>query len=214
MREFMKNRKWQLLCLVLATALIVSVSLNMYQRFYASDDGSGGNPSSNSDASQEMNFTFTWGPDTQKIVQGVFRLEISMRLYGENLSMVITTNDDDYEERDYLGLVFDINQDDHIDVHDESYALFADNMTQPSALWEHGFLGFALTPPRPGPQKVSFSPDTGYTFAIQFPCPGYWVHDPRQSLKEEANNPLHICFYDSDRAKVFVRFLFYIPKKA
>lgn len=213
MREFMKNRKWQVLCLILTIALISSVSLNMYQRFYASNNGSGGNPSSNNDAGEEMNFTFTWGPDNQKIVQGEFRLEIRIRWYGENLSMVITANDDDYEERDYLGLVFDTNQDGHIDVHDESYALYADNMTQPSALWEHGFLVFALTPPRLGPQTVSFSPDTGYTFTIRFPCPGYWVHDPRESLKEEANNPMHICFYDNDRAKVFVRFLFYLPEQ-
>ncbi len=123
---------------------------------HTSDNESGGNPSSDGDASGQMNFTFTWGPDSQNIVHGEFRPEIRMRWYGDNLSMMITANDDDYEEPDYIGLVFDINQDDHIDVHDESYALYADNMTQPSILTEQGFLCFALTPPRLGPQKVSF----------------------------------------------------------
>lgn len=209
-REILKNRKWQVLCLILTIALIISVSLNIYQSLYVSNDDSGGNPASNSDASREMNFTFTSGPDAQKIVQGEFRLEIDIRWYGENLSMEITANDDDYEEWDYIGLVFDTNQDGHIDVHDEPYALYANNMTQPSALCEHGFLAFAWTPPRPGPQRVSFDPDTGYTSTIQFPCLDHgW--DPVQPLKIGSNNPLHICFYDDDLAKAFVRFLFYLP---
>lgn len=213
------NRTWQLLCLILTIALIFSVSLNIYQSFDASNDGSDGNPSSNSNASEEMNFTFTGGSDSQKIVQGEFRLEIRMRWYGENLSMVITANDDDYEEWDYIGLVFDTNQDGHIDIHDTSYALLANNLTIPSVLLEHGFLGFAQIAPRSGPQKVSFSPDTSHTFTVQFPCSdgygGEW--NPAQSLKKANDNSLHLCFHDKDVADytmgVFIRFLFYLPEQ-
>jgi hypothetical protein len=196
------------------------VSLNLCQGFYASNNGSGGNPSANNDASGQMNFTFTWGSDSQKIVQGEFRLKVSIKwdvvtivenVTMETLTMYIEASDDDYEGWDYIGLVFDTNQDGHIDVHDDSIALFANNMTQWSVLCEHGFLGFAEMMPMSGPQRVSFDPDTGYIFAIQFPC-WCWGQDPMQSLKKEANNPIHICFYDNGLAKVFVRFLFYIPE--
>ena len=133
--------------------------------------------------------------------------------------MMITANDDDYEEWDYIGLVFDTNQDDHIDIHDSSYALLANNLTIPSVLVEHGFLGFAEIAPRSGPQKVSFSPDTGYTFTVQFPCSdgygGEW--NPARSLKKANDNALHLCFHDEDVADytmgVFVRFLFYLPEQ-
>jgi len=213
------NRKWQLLCLVLTIALTISASLNMYQRFYASNNGSGGNPSPNNDATEELNFTFTWGPDSQKIVQGEFRLEIRMRWYGENLSMVITAKDDDYNEWDYIGLVFDTNRNGHIDIHDYSIALYANNMTQPSFLSENGFPGFAEITPRSGPHIVSFGPDTGYTFTVQFPCSdgygGEW--NPTESLKKANDNSLHLCFHDKDVADytmgVFIRFLFYLPEQ-
>jgi len=219
MREILKNRKWQILCLILTIALIFSVSLNIYQRFYASNDGSGGNPASNENASEEMNFTFTWIPDAQRIVQGVFRLEIRMRWYGENLSIVITANDDDYNEWDYIGLVFDTNQDHHLDFHDTSYALLANNKTIPSFLVDHGFLCFAQTMPRLGPQEVSFNPDSGYTFTVQFPCSDEigWEWNPMQSLKKGDDNPLHVCFHDEDvrgyTMGVFIRFLFYLPEQ-
>jgi hypothetical protein len=220
MREILKNRKWQLLCLVLTIALIFSVSLNIYQSLNASNNGSGGNPSSSSNASEQMNFTFTWGPETQKIVQGEFRLKVSIRFGGggmvpanESVIIVIEANDDDYEEWDYVGLVFDTNQNGHIDIRDISIALYANNMTQPSVLVEHGFLGFAQIMPTPGPQKVTFNPDRGYTFTAQIPCEQHPLNLPLY-LKKGDNNPLHLCFYDKDVADymgVFIRFLFYLP---
>lgn len=214
MREILRNRKWQLFSLVLAIALIISIGFNVYQSFNTS------NQCSNGDASGQMNFTFTWGPDNQKIVQGMFRLEITVTWgEGDNVSMVIKANDDEYNEWDYIGLVFDTNQNGHIDLHDEAYGLFANNMTLPSILCEHGFLGFAECPPRLGPQKVSFNPDAGYTFTVQFPyLDEYAVLDwnPAQSLRKGYDNPLHLCFHDEDAAGytsgVFVRFLFYIPE--
>lgn len=171
-------------------------------------------------ANDTMKFTFTWGPDTQKIIQGTFRLEVTLRLEGENLSMTIKANDDEYGS-DYIGLVFDINQNGYIDTGDESYGLFADNTTlTPSFLTEYGFLGFPMYPPEPGPQKVTFNPKTGYTFAVQFP----WVDqhgeewNPARVLKRgdshTGRNPLHVCFYDSDGGYVFVQFQFYILESA
>jgi len=170
-----------------------------------------------------MNFTFTWGPDTQKIVQGTLRLEISLtwnvvpNSTHKWSSMVVRVNDDDYNQWDYLGLVFDMNENGVIDLgsEDDPFGLWVNNMTAPSILLENGFLGFAETMPIVGPHNCTFDPDTGYTFRIKFYSlptdPGY-PYNPAEVLREEYENPLHICFEDSGGGRVFVRFPFYIPE--
>jgi len=167
-----------------------------------------------------MNFTFTWGSDTQKIVQGEFHLKVSMKLelgrgvlpYNESLMIVIEANDDDYDGWDYVGLAFDTNHNGYIDTGDISRVLFANNMTQPSFLKENGFLAFAECMPKLGPQNVSFNPDTGYIFTSRLPT---WEHpwNPAHSLNKGCNNPLHICFHDNNLGNVFIRFIFYIPEE-
>ena len=163
----------------------------------------------------EPDFVFTWGSDEQNIVEGTFRLEIWLTLDGENLTLKIKTNDDEYNEYDYVGLVFDSNQNGYIDLKDESYGLWANNMTAPSFLSNHGFLGFAETSPQRGPQEVTFKADVGYTFEIQFPYLWYGYQlNPAQALEKGRDNSLHVCFYDEDASHstlgVFVRFQFYI----
>ena len=161
-----------------------------------------------------MNFTFTWGPDTQRIIQGEFQLKICMRWNNDNnriTKIIITANDDDYNAGDYVGLVFDTNKNGYIDSNDISRGLFANNMTQPSFLMENGFLAFAECIPTQGPQVVSFDPDNGYVFTIPPVNPvNLWF--PMESMNIGSNNPLHICFYDRDLGSVFIRFLFYIPE--
>jgi len=168
-----------------------------------------------------MNFTFTWGPDTQKIVHGTLRLEISItwgvtpNSTNKWLFMVVRVNDDDYNPWDYLGLVFDMNENGVIDLgfEDNPFGLWVNNMTAPSGLMENGFLGFAETMPTPGPHTCTFDPDTGYTFRIFFPTPpwpGSSTYNPAEVLREEYENPLHICFEDTGGGRVFVRFPFYI----
>ena len=164
--------------------------------------------------SRWMNFTFTWGPDTQRIIQGEFQLKICMRWNNYNnriTKIIITANDDDYNAGDYVGLVFDTNKNGHIDSNDISRGLYANNMTQPSFLMENGFLCFAQCIPTQGPQVVSFDPDKGYVFTIPPVNPvNLWF--PMESMNIGSNNPLHICFYDRDLGRVFIRFLFYIPE--
>lgn len=167
-----------------------------------------------------MNFTFTWGPDTQKIVPGDFHLKVYMRwgnetigtMTTETLKIYIEANDDDFEGWDYVGIVFDTNQDGYIDIRDDSIVLFANNMTQPSVLWYDGFLGFAECMPIRGPHSVLFNVETGYIFSIKFPPGGYGAKNPIQSIKDAPRSPIHICFYDNNLAKVFVRFSFQIPE--
>jgi len=52
MREILRNRKWQLLSLVLVIALIISISFNIYQSFNAFNDSSNGNSPSNGDSNE------------------------------------------------------------------------------------------------------------------------------------------------------------------
>ena len=212
MKEILRNRNWQLLCLILAMALMVSMSFNIYQNFSGSNCASNGNP--NNGENTPMNFTFTWGPDTQKIVQGTFVLEIWLTLDGENLTMIIEANDDEYDPADYIGLIF-FNSSEH-----EPYGLFTDNMTiTPPILTERGLLCFPMYPPELGPHKVTFDPKTGYTFNAEFP----WVDqhgkewNPARLLKRgdlyTGWNMLHVCFHDVDGGGVFARFSFYIPEE-
>jgi len=159
-----------------------------------------------------MNFTFSWGSDTQRIVQGEFQLKLSMKLYDDRITiMMIRVNDDDYNAVDYVGFVFDTNQNGHIDLNDISMGLFADNMTQPSILMDNGFLTFAECIPIQSPHIVSFDADQGYVFTIPCTSPEN-ILIPTKSLSSGSNNFLHVCFYDRDLGGVFVRFLFYIPE--
>lgn len=174
-------------------------------------EGTGTNAMMNS-TDDSMNFTFTWESDAQKIIQGRLRLEISLRWEtSEFLYVVVKINDDDYNEWDYLGLVFDKNINRVIDlgVVDEPYGLWANNMSAPSALGQYGFLGFAEVPPNKGPHICTFNSDTGYTFKISF-------------SKDELNLPnnssrLHICFHDMDAPYpdkgVFIQFVYIPPVK-
>jgi len=166
-----------------------------------------------------MNFTFTWGPDTQRIVQGTLRLEISLKWVvvpnstHKWLSMVVRVNDDDYSEGDYLGLVFDMNENGVMDLWnaDGPCGLWTNNMTTTSVLLENGFLGFAEEMPTRGPHNCTFDSETGYTFQINFsslPSDPWSVCNPAEVLREGYENPLHICFVDSSGEGVFVRFVF------
>lgn len=169
---------------------------------------------------ETMNFTFTWGPDTQRIVQGTLRLEVSItwavvpNSTHKWLSMVVSVNDDEYSEWDYLGLVFDMNENGVIDLgfEDLPFGLWTNNMTTDSALLENGFLAFAETMPKAGPHNCTFDPNTGYTFRIKFySVPTdliYPPYNPAEVLKEGNKNLLHMCFKDTTGGGVFVRFVF------
>jgi hypothetical protein len=160
------------------------------------------------------------GSDEQNIVNGTFRLEIWLTLDGENLTIIIKANDDDYED-DLVGLVFDTDQNGYLDEKDEAYALGADNMTITDAmLSDYGIISVPLSIPELGPHRATFDSKTGYTFIVNFP----WVDqygkewNPAPALKTgkrpySARNQLHIVFSDSGIV-VFVQFRFYIFEEA
>jgi len=76
-----------------------------------------------------MNFTFTWGPEAQGIVDGTFKIDISVWFENhtspwdnttyEMFYIVVSVYDDDYSKNDYLGLVLDMNHNGVIDLGDE-----------------------------------------------------------------------------------------------
>jgi len=201
----MESGKRKILSVVIIVALVVSVLLNIYQAYSAS--------------SPNANFTFTWGPDTQSVVQGTLKMEITLRIDGENLTVIIKVNDDDYDTGDYVGLGF-MNASNPADY--EAYALYANNKTifpavtdisgRTVSTWGSGL--------QPGPHKVTFDPKTGYTFVIKFP----WT--PQNQFPPKAYNPirfirradefpnlniLNVGFEDGFGRAVFTRFGFTFP---
>jgi hypothetical protein len=173
-------------------------------------------------ASNEPDFVFTWGPDTQKIVNGTFRLEIWLTLEGENLTIIIKANDNDYGD-DFAALVFDTDQNGYLDTKDEAYALDADNKTTTgSRLEKQGSISVPLSIPELGPHRVTFDSKTGYTFVVNFPWVDQygreWNPAPALKIGERpyfARNPLHVVFGDGDSGNVvFVQFQFYIFEEA
>jgi hypothetical protein len=197
---------WELLAIILAGLLAISFVFNVYFASFRFT----------SETYIPFGFSFEWGPESQNIVNGTFRLGVKMWIDGDNVTMVIDANDDDYEDWDYVGLVFDTNQNGYVDLSDESFALFAFNGTVKSHLANHGFLAFVQLPPESGPQNVTFSPVSGYVFAVQFPFTTYRFNwNPAQAIKQ-GHNQLHICFYDQNAemmdiggSGVFTRFVFY-----
>jgi hypothetical protein len=110
-------------------------------------------------------FSQIWQSDKQDIVLGNLHLELKVI---DKAHFIVKVNDNEYNEEDYLVVVFDQNQNGVIDLGgvDKPYGLWANNMTAPSSLSKSGRLAFAEIRPEPGPHKCVFDPSEGYTFDI------------------------------------------------
>jgi len=117
---------------------------------------------------EDFTYAFTWGHDEQDIVPGTLCINITR--IGQT-RFVVKINDNDYNEWDYLVMVFDQNQNGIVDLGnaDQPYGLWANNLTSPAVLLEKGYLSFAEIPPKAGPHKCTFDSNTGYTFDVSFP---------------------------------------------
>lgn len=117
---------------------------------------------------EDFTCAFTWGHEEQDIVPRTLRINITR--IGQT-RFVVKINDNDYNEWDYLVIVFDRNQNGIIDLGntDQPHGLWANNLTVPAVLLENGCLGFAEIPPKVGPHKCTFDSNTGYTFDVSFP---------------------------------------------
>jgi hypothetical protein len=169
------------------------------------------------------NFTFTWGPDKQKIVNGDFFLNIdfgfreitatskndpSMFYVSHDLIIVVEANDDDYNPSDYVGFVFDTNHNGYLDTYDIAYLASADNSSLHACLDDSGFMSVSL--PWPSCHGAVFDASRDYTF-VYSPFSGDSDMDLADTLKEGEPNLAHVCFYDDFGKGVFIQFQFSIP---
>lgn len=205
--------EWKLLSILLIFGLAVSLLINVFYAF----------PTQRTEVAPQSEFVFSWDSNSQRIVNETFFLTLKMRVDGRNLTVAATANDDEYDEWDYLGLVFDTNQNGHIDTGDQAIGLWTNNFTVISDLLDFGLLGFCECVPVRGPQDVTFDALKGYTFTVHFPfyyptkLDTPWF-DPGASLVDGMNQ-VHACFYDYNasqtregQAGVFSRFSFELTK--
>jgi hypothetical protein len=203
---------WKLLSILLMFGLAVSLAINVFYAF----------PSQRREIVPQSEFVFSWDSKSQRIVNETFVLTLKMWLDNQNLTVVATANDDEYDWFDYLGLVFDSNQNGHIDTGDEAIGLWASNYTVTSTLLEFGLFGFSQAVPVRGPQDVTFDASKGYIFTVHFPfyypsrLDTPWF-DPGASLVDGMNQ-VHVCFYDDNSSGlgrmdgVFSRFSYELTK--
>jgi len=242
-KETISNKKHRFIGLALAVSLIVTfglstgISSNVSKGNEVPEDtfsnGSGSIPVTEwmridfpwvfSYNTTWSNFTFTWGPDKQNIVNGDFFLNINFgfreitvtskndsSIFGvsHDLIIVIEANDDDYSPSDYFGLVFDTSHDGYLDISDNAYLASADNSSLHACLDDSGFLSVSL--PWPSCHGAVFDPSRGYTF-VYSPFSGDSDMDLANTLKKGGPNLAHVCFYDDFGKGVFIQFQFSIP---
>lgn len=167
-------------------------------------EGLGSNGQANDD---KMHFTFTWGPETQDIVNGTFKIEVSAWFENhtsprgnttyEMFYMLVSVYDDDYGGLDSLGVVFDKNHNGIIDLglEDRPRLFFANNSTAGApALTKDGLMILAAVPG--GKSSVcKYDPEKGYVFGpFGVPTSDF----VSKSVDMLSYIPIHICFDDAN----------------
>jgi hypothetical protein len=137
--------------------------------------------------------SFNWNDKNYIRGDGLVRANLTLDWHGDNLTITLWINDDDFQPYDYVGLVFDADKDG--DLFDEvAYLLYAGNCTpahpQANRLEEWGgiYKSPVKLPPEPSAYHYCTFAD-GYTFHVEIP-------------KKEVNftEPMlmHFCFFDED----------------
>ncbi|MDH5754891.1 MAG: hypothetical protein OEY95_06800 [Candidatus Bathyarchaeota archaeon] len=162
------KEKFQILAIILAVCLAISLFFNVY-------------PSPNTSNTNAKTFVYEWpygnliGVGHQTIVNGTLRLEITFEWGEDALSINAKINDDAYSEGGGMGLVFDRNGNGFIDIDfvDQPYLLGTDNTTMPRdiALCKDGKIKcLAFWSPERSPyHNCTFNEAEGYTFNIRIP---------------------------------------------
>ncbi len=197
--------------------IVLSCFIGSFQNAIPAEPDSQG--TANQSVATCMNFTFMWGPDAQSNVNGTFRMEISLRLsIGADvpytarwLQVVVNVNDVDYDPWDYLGLVFDMNENGVIDSGEAAIALLPNNITLPAGLGKNGFLIFPQCEPRPAYKgwECTFTPEIGYTFRLTFSEEPYGAPYFPHGVLKTGTNSLHVCFGGT----IYSRFTFQLKNQ-
>jgi hypothetical protein len=145
----------------------------------------------------KLRFTFTWTPEEQRIVEGELRIEVEITIEGENSTVIIKVNDDDFLGSDAVAVGFSSQNRSGFYGSSESYAVSATDMTAPLCINKNSdgrwILGFALCSPWKAYQQIEFD-DSGYTFILRFP--DYKGKNPLGALKRAQYNHFVICFHE------------------
>lgn len=116
-------------------------------------------------------YTFTWGPNAQHVVNGTLTMKLNFTLTNDSLLITARINDTAFHFGD-LGIIFD-KEFDGFHVGDEGYLLTTDNRSKSgtaTSLWPQWFLAnVEIHLPYPSPYHYcTFDNETGYTFYINF----------------------------------------------
>jgi hypothetical protein len=152
-----------------------------------------------------------WPPEQQEIVDGTFRIELTLEWEHESLSITAKINDDEYYEPDCLALVFfRANESGEVDFwhHYNPYIFAACNMTTGSdsiviikhrdnRSWHPGqdeelgsVTDIVRAWPRTSPyHNCTFTEGTGYLFNISI---------PKSELVNVNADVVYVSFYDLD----------------
>ena len=171
--------------IVLAVCLAVSLFFNGY--LYLQIENC---PEENGERYGPTHFSFVWSPGQQKITNETLYVNMTFERIGENLSMIIRINDDDYDvmeslwkiNPDTLIICFDFyGNDSAISIGDPvmSYLLRPDNTSNPTIcglfldleLIDH-YMGPSLEFSESDFHYCTFKPNEGYIFNCTFPLRG------------------------------------------
>jgi len=124
-------------------------------------------------AQPSYDFTFFWGPNVQRFVNGTLAMKLNFTLTDERLFITAKINKTSYDVGESLGIVFD-NEFDGFRVGDQGYILTPDNGSYSGVetrLGKDWFLGLmAARLPHPSPYHYcTHDNQTGYTFYVNFP---------------------------------------------
>jgi len=144
-------------------------------------------------------FSFVWSSEQQNITEGTLYINMTFERIGENLSVIIKINDDDYNalydwfdiKPDALFICFDFNgNDSSINLNDTvfCYLLRPDNTTVfgnfvDLELIAH-FIGPSLSLDDSDVHYCTFKPNEGYIFNCTFPIHGSWGWSLRKILSD------------------------------
>lgn len=206
MRKDVRSLVSRRLLFILVCIIVLVIAIGAYgYRLHA--DGSGLKGQANDDIDDMMHFTFTWGSETQDIVNGTFKIEISAWFENhtspwdnttyEMFYILVSVYDDDYSSDDHLGLVFDENHNGIIDLgfEDRPQLFYADNSTAGyPALTKDGLMVLAQVPE--GKSNVCrYDPEKGYVFG---PFGGPTSYFASEFVGISTYIPIHICFGDAN----------------
>jgi hypothetical protein len=188
----MKMSKFQIAGLVLIVCLATSVVFNGYLLLnYGCEPAE---CKSKTFVFYELNrypfypfFTFNFSVDYRKLILNsteFLRVEITFNWETDNLTVIATVNDDDYDNMDSLDLLFDANEDGYFE---NFYRLGVDNRTIPLSYMPYlspiGGIGWKVQAmPIPSSYHYCTFNDSGYFFHFSIPKETINFHLPMPVL--------------------------------